>query len=52
MALEQKIGDLASEAMVKSIPTQPVESTESEAPCAANDTACTQRWIAAFSDCC
>lgn len=52
MAIEQKISDLASEAMVKSIPTQPAEATESETPCATNDSACNQRWIDAFSDCC
>jgi hypothetical protein len=39
--------DLATEAMVKSIPVQP----EAVSPCADKDTVCNRRWIDAFSDC-
>jgi len=52
----QTLSDLAAEAMVKSIPSKPLETTkpaESEVPvCADQDKACTKRWIDSFSDCC
>jgi len=51
----QTLSDLAAEAMVKSIPSKPLETTqpaEKETPCADNDKACTKRWIDSFSDCC
>ena len=52
MATEKTLSDLAAEAMVKSIPTKPLEESKSESPCDDKDTACNQRWIDAFSDCC
>lgn len=39
--------NIATEAMVKSIPVQP----EAVSPCADKDTVCNRRWIDAFSDC-
>ena len=46
------LSDLATEAMVASIPAKPLEAPKLETPCADKDTACNQRWIDAFSDCC
>jgi hypothetical protein len=51
----QTLSDLAAEAMVKSIPSKPLETTpptENEVPCDTSDKACTRRWIDSFSDCC
>jgi hypothetical protein len=43
--------DLATEAMVASIPATPVQP-QAETPCKDDDKACTKRWIDSFSDCC
>jgi len=54
----QTLSDLAAEAMVKGIPSKPLETTqpaeaETETPvCADKDSACTKRWIDSISDCC
>ena len=51
----QTLSDLAAEAMVKGIPSKPLETTqpaEPVTPCADQDKACTKRWIDSFSDCC
>ena len=45
------LSDLATEAMVASIPATPIQP-QAETPCAEKDTACNRRWIDAFSDCC
>lgn len=42
--------NLATEAMVASIPAEPVQP-QAESPCADKDTGCNRRWIDAFSDC-
>jgi hypothetical protein len=44
--------DLATEAMVASIPTTPVQPQQADVPCDVSDKACTRRWIDSFSDCC
>jgi hypothetical protein len=49
--LPKEDSDLATEAMVQSIPTpptQPQQQAETSAPTSAN----TRRWIDSFSDCC
>ena len=47
------LSDLATEAMVASIPAKPIQTqTQSEMPCDTSDKACTRRWIDSFSDCC
>ena len=45
------LSDLATEAMVASIPAKPIQP-QAEVPCDVNDKACTKRWIDSFSDCC
>ena len=45
------LSDLATEAMVASIPAKPIQQ-QAETPCPDNDKACTKRWIDSFSDCC
>ena len=45
------LSNLATEAMVASIPAKPVQP-QAETPCADKDAACNKRWIDAFSDCC
>jgi hypothetical protein len=45
------LSDLATEAMVASIPATPVQP-QAETPCAEKDTACNRRWIDSLSDCC
>jgi hypothetical protein len=53
MTTETILSDLATEAMVQSIPTQPTQpQQQSEMPCDTSDKACTKRWIDSFSDCC
>jgi hypothetical protein len=51
MTKQADLSDLATEAMVASIPAKPVQP-QVETPCADKDTACNRRWIDAFSDCC
>ena len=51
MEKQADLSDLATEAMVASIPAKPVQQ-QAETPCKENDTACTRRWIDSFSDCC
>jgi hypothetical protein len=51
METKADLSDLATEAMVASIPAKPIQ-TQTETPCADNDKACTKRWIDSFSDCC
>ncbi len=47
------LSDLATEAMVASIPAKPIQTqTQAEMPCDTSDKACTRRWIDSFSDCC
>jgi hypothetical protein len=51
----QTLSDLAAEAVVNSIPSKPLETTqpaEPVTPCADQDKACTKRWIDSISDCC
>ena len=45
------LSDLATEAMVASIPTTSVQP-QAETPCTEKDTACNKRWIDSLSDCC
>jgi hypothetical protein len=45
------LSDLATEAMVASIPATPVQP-QAETPCTEKDTACNRRWIDSLSDCC
>jgi len=53
METKADLSDLATEAMVQSIPAKPVQTQQqAETPCAENDKACTRRWIDSFSDCC
>jgi len=53
MTKQADLSDLATEAMVASIPAKPIQTQpQAETPCAENDTACTRRWIDSFSDCC
>jgi hypothetical protein len=51
MTKQADLSDLATEAMVASIPATPIQP-QAETPCADKDTACNRRWIDAFSDCC
>ena len=51
METKADLSDLATEAMVASIPATPVQ-TQAETPCKDDDKACTRRWIDSFSDCC
>jgi hypothetical protein len=51
MTKQADLSDLATEAMVASIPANPTQP-QAETPCADKDTACNRRWIDAFSDCC
>jgi len=51
MTKQADLSDLATEAMVASIPAKPVQP-QAETPCADKDTACNRRWIDAFSDYC
>jgi hypothetical protein len=51
MTKQADLSDLATEAMVASIPAKPIQP-QVETPCADKDTACNRRWIDAFSDCC
>ena len=51
MEPQVELSDLATQAMVASIPAKPVQQP-AETPCADNDKACTKRWIDSFSDCC
>ena len=50
METKVDLSDLATEAMVASIPAKPIQ--QAETPCNEKDTACNRRWIDAFSDCC
>ena len=53
MHKQADLSDLATEAMVASIPAKPIQQhQESEVPCDTSDKACTRRWIDSFSDCC
>ena len=52
MEKQVDLSDLATQAMVASIPAKPVQQQQAETPCADNDRACTKRWIDSFSDCC
>ena len=51
MTKQADLSDLATEAMVASIPAKPVQS-QAETPCTEKDTACNRRWIDSLSDCC
>jgi hypothetical protein len=51
MNKQADLSDLATEAMVASIPAKPIQP-QAETPCDEKDTACNRRWIDAFSDCC
>jgi hypothetical protein len=51
MTKQADLSDLATEAMVASIPAKPVQS-QAETPCVEKDTACNKRWIDSLSDCC
>jgi hypothetical protein len=51
MNKQADLSDLATEAMVASIPAKPIQQP-AETPCDEKDTACNRRWIDAFSDCC
>jgi hypothetical protein len=51
METKTDLSDLATEAMVASIPAKPVQS-QAETPCVEKDTACNKRWIDSLSDCC
>ena len=50
MEKQVELSDLATEAMVKSIPAP--NQQQAEIPCDPEDKACTNRWIASLSDCC
>jgi hypothetical protein len=52
MTKQADLSDLATEAMVASIPAKPVQQQQAEVPCDTSDKACTRRWIDSFSDCC
>jgi hypothetical protein len=53
MNTQADLSDLATEAMVASIPAKPVQQQpQAEVPCDTSDKACTRRWIDSFSDCC
>ena len=51
MEKKTDLSNLATEAMVSSIPTTPVQP-QAETPCTEKDTACNKRWIDSLSDCC
>jgi len=51
MTKQADLSDLATEAMVASIPATPVQP-QAETPCTEKDTACNRRWIDSLSDCC
>jgi hypothetical protein len=51
MTKQADLSDLATEAMVASIPATPVQP-QAETPCSEKDTACNRRWIDSLSDCC
>jgi hypothetical protein len=51
MTKQADLSDLATEAMVASIPAKPVQP-QAETPCSDKDTACNRRWIDSLSDCC
>ena len=51
MEKKTDLSNLATEAMVASIPTTPVQP-QAETPCTEKDTACNKRWIDSLSDCC
>jgi len=51
MENKANLSDLATEAMVASIPATPVQP-QAETPCTEKDTACNKRWIDSLSDCC
>lgn len=52
MEKQVELSDLATEAMVSSIPAKPIQQQAETPVCAENDSACTKRWIDSFSDCC
>ena len=54
MDTQVDLTDLATKAMVTSIPAKPVQpqQQQAEVPCDISDKACTKRWIDSFSDCC
>jgi hypothetical protein len=52
MTKQADLSDLATEAMVASIPATPVQPQQADVPCDVSDKACTRRWIDSFSDCC
>ena len=52
METKADLSNLATEAMVASIPTTPVQPQQADVPCDVSDKACTRRWIDSFSDCC
>jgi hypothetical protein len=53
METKADLSDLATEAMVASIPAKPIQTQQvAEVPCDTSDKACTRRWIDSFSDCC
>jgi hypothetical protein len=51
MEKKADLSDLATEAMVASIPATTVQP-QAETPCVEKDTACNKRWIDSLSDCC
>jgi hypothetical protein len=51
MEKKADLSDLATEAMVASIPATTVQP-QAETPCTEKDTACNKRWIDSLSDCC
>ncbi len=51
MTKQADLTELATEAMVASIPATPVQP-QAETPCTEKDTACNKRWIDSLSDCC
>jgi hypothetical protein len=51
METKTDLSDLATEAMVASIPATTVQP-QAETPCTEKDTACNKRWIDSLSDCC
>jgi hypothetical protein len=52
METKTDLSNLATEAMVASIPTTPIQPKQADVPCDVSDKACTRRWIDSFSDCC
>ena len=51
MEKKTDLSNLATEAMVASIPAKPVQP-QAETPCDDKDTVCNRRWIDSLSDCC